>query len=160
MRLTEDSIRRRISEQLRPRRAGLGGNHETASTREAATAETAPGQSVDVSDLYGIDDHESFLREAYRRILGREVDVYGFVHFREMLRNRFPKEGRPPHFLPKTSFNRSVTRAAGSVRIFFSSCPSTRKSPSRALMVTWWSRSTDSVFPASGSAAYFPTMFL
>jgi FkbM family methyltransferase len=92
MRLSADSLRRRISEQLRPRRAGQGDNRRTASPRESGIADTTPGQSVDVSDLYGIDDHESFIREAYQRILGREVDVYGFVRFREMLRNRLPKE--------------------------------------------------------------------
>src|SRR4030042_3234309 len=33
------------------------------------------------------------------------------------------------HFPPKTVFRRSVTRAAGFVRIFFSSCPPMKKSP-------------------------------
>ena len=40
------------------------------------------------------------------------------------------------YFCPKTSFKRSVTRAVGLVRIFFSSSPRTWKSPSSALVTT------------------------
>jgi hypothetical protein len=40
------------------------------------------------------------------------------------------------HYLPNTVFKRSVTLAAGLVRIFFSSCPIIKKRPSRALLVT------------------------
>lgn len=41
-----------------------------------------------------------------------------------------------PYFFPNTVLSRSVTLAAGSVRIFFSSAATIRKRPSRALFVT------------------------
>src|SRR3972149_9628780 len=59
------------------------------------------------------------------------------------------------HFPPKTVFRRSVTRAAGFVRIFFSSCPTMKKRPSSDLFVTYWSRASDSAF-MNGSAGCFP----
>ena len=45
------------------------------------------------------------------------------------------------HLLPKTFLSKSVTRAAGSWRIFFSSSASVKYRPFRALSVTYWSRS-------------------
>src|SRR4030065_1068833 len=63
------------------------------------------------------------------------------------------------HFPPKTVFRRSVTRAAGFVRIFFSSCPTMKKRPSSDLFVTYWSRASDSRF-MNGSAVYFPIISL
>ena len=39
-------------------------------------------------------------------------------------------------YFPNTFFSRSVTWATGSFRIFFSSCPSMKNSPSSALLVT------------------------
>ena len=39
-------------------------------------------------------------------------------------------------YLPNTVFSRSVVRAAGLVRIFFSSSPTMKKRPSSALLVT------------------------
>ena len=50
-----------------------------------------------------------------------------------------------PRHLPNTSFSRSVARAAGLVRIFFSSSPTTWKSPARALSTTYPSTSSDSL---------------
>jgi hypothetical protein len=43
----------------------------------------------------------------------------------------------PVYRLLNTSFNRSVTRAAGLVLIFFSSCPTTKKRPSVVFSVTY-----------------------
>jgi len=63
------------------------------------------------------------------------------------------------HFPPKTVFRRSVTRAAGFVRIFFSSWPTIKNRPSSDLFVTYWSRSSDSAF-MNGRAVYFPIISL
>jgi len=81
---TVDSFRRRISEQL-PRRSETG-------TVKAVQPGAPPSAVIDLSSLYEIHDSELFLREAYRLILEREADVYGFVRFREMLRNYVPRE--------------------------------------------------------------------
>lgn len=45
-------------------------------------------------------------------------------------------DSRRAIYLPNTFFNNSLPRAAGSVRIFFSSSPSIMKSPSTAFVVT------------------------
>jgi len=46
---------------------------------------------VDVSDLPLVDDDEKFLQEAYRRILGRDCDVSGFVSCLELLKRHVPR---------------------------------------------------------------------
>jgi FkbM family methyltransferase len=48
-------------------------------------------QAVDISDLPPIPGDEGFLREAYRRILGRECDVSGFVNYLELLKRHVPR---------------------------------------------------------------------
>ncbi len=46
---------------------------------------------VDLAPLLSIADDASFVRESYLRVLGRECDVGGFVHYRELLRNHYPR---------------------------------------------------------------------
>ncbi len=86
MRFTAEAFSRRISEQLSPADA-----HPIRGTTPRAI-ESAPSPSpINVSNLYNLPDNETFLREAYRLILGREIDTYGFVRYREMLRNHIPR---------------------------------------------------------------------
>ncbi len=47
--------------------------------------------TVDLAPLLPIADDASFVRESYLRVLGRECDVGGFVHYRELLRNHYPR---------------------------------------------------------------------
>ncbi|MEO8127848.1 MAG: FkbM family methyltransferase [Bryobacteraceae bacterium] len=121
MSFTIDSFRRRITEQLPV--ALPPGTGIAASGR----AESAPPHAavIDLSSLYEISDNELFLREAYRLILGRETDVYGFVRFREMLRHYVSREVVVHHLvnsdeakLSKRKFAgmRGLTGAAGNLR--------------------------------------------
>ena len=55
------------------------------------TGAAASRPPVDVSALVLIPDNEEFLHEAYRRILGRESDLAGFVHYLTLLQNNFPR---------------------------------------------------------------------
>jgi len=74
----------------------------------------------------------------------------------------FPPGNHPEtisYLPPNTVFRRSVTLAAGFVRIFFSSWPTMKNRPSSDLFVTYWSRSSDSAF-MNGSAVYFPIISL
>jgi FkbM family methyltransferase len=48
-------------------------------------------QAVDISELPAIADDEGFLREAYRKVLGRECDVSGFVNYLELLKRHVPR---------------------------------------------------------------------
>lgn len=50
----------------------------------------APGE-VDLSELLLIHDQEQFLREAYRRILRREIDPSGFFSYSRLLKENFPR---------------------------------------------------------------------
>ena len=50
-------------------------------------ASSAAVAAIDVSDLCLIRDDEEFVQEAYRRIIGRECDVSGFVNYLELLRS-------------------------------------------------------------------------
>jgi FkbM family methyltransferase len=61
-------------------------------------AATEPGVSagaavavVDLAPLLLIADDAAFVRESYLRVLGRECDIGGFVHYRELLRTRYPR---------------------------------------------------------------------
>lgn len=66
-------------------------------------------------------------------------------------------EGNGPEriYLANTFFKRSVVLATGLALIFASSSPTIRKRPSKALVVTWWLRSTESVFTRE-RAGIFP----
>ncbi len=72
-------IKRRLVEKLGPA--------ENVPASPAASAST----TVDLAPLLAIADDASFVRESYLRILGRECDVGGFVHYRELLRNHFSR---------------------------------------------------------------------
>ncbi len=113
MSFTVDSFRRRISEQLplaQPNRSGIGAGK--------LNEPRMPSSSVtDLSSLYEIPDSELFLQEAYRLILGRETDVYGFVRFREMLRNYVPREV-VIHHLVNSEEARHTQRRFGGMRGF------------------------------------------
>ena len=53
--------------------------------------QSLPPNVVDLSDLLLIRNDDEFLRDAYRRMLRRECDISGFLHYREMLRNNTPR---------------------------------------------------------------------
>jgi FkbM family methyltransferase len=81
-----------ISEQLLRRRIGslLPGRSRPVSQTGAADRQSR-SQPVDISDLVDIADDEEFLKESYRRILGRECDVSGLVNYLELLRRHVPR---------------------------------------------------------------------
>jgi FkbM family methyltransferase len=72
-------IKRRLVEKIGPA--------ETKANSPAASTVT----TVDLAPLLSIADDASFVRESYLRVLGRECDVGGFVHYRELLRNHYPR---------------------------------------------------------------------
>jgi len=80
-RLTPAVIERRIAARLQ---------RAQAEPQRAQAGETGR-QTVDLAELLPIPDDEEFLREAYRRILRRECDMPGFVHYRELLRRKLPR---------------------------------------------------------------------
>jgi FkbM family methyltransferase len=47
--------------------------------------------ATDLSGLWKISEDDRFLREAYRRILGRECDAVGFVNYLAMLHSHIPR---------------------------------------------------------------------
>jgi len=86
MEFSRHLLKRRITALLPPRsvesvedRNGLGGT------------DPKHFQTVDVSDLTSVANDEKFLHEAYRRILGRECDISGFVSCLELLRRHVPR---------------------------------------------------------------------
>lgn len=86
MRFTSEIFKRRIAEQLPPAASGRSGT-----VGPVPGPPKPPPEAVSLADLYNLPQDEDFLREAYRRILGREADAYGFVRYREMLRNHIPR---------------------------------------------------------------------
>ena len=61
-------------------------------TENVPAGPAAPASTtVDLAPLLAIADDASFVRESYLRIFGRECDVGGFVHYRELLRNHFSR---------------------------------------------------------------------
>lgn len=72
-------IKRRLVEKIGPA-------EPRANSPAASTVTT-----VDLAPLLSIADDASFVRESYLRVLGRECDVGGFVHYRELLRNHYPR---------------------------------------------------------------------
>jgi FkbM family methyltransferase len=71
---------------LPPRPAGPRANQNGLGAGDAVQSQT-----VDLSDLAAIPDDERFLREAYRRILGRDCDISGLVSYSELLRRHVPR---------------------------------------------------------------------
>jgi FkbM family methyltransferase len=84
MDLTADLLKRRIAGALPPKAPSVA----TANGRP-----TVPDRldEVDVADLAAIADDEQFLKQAYRRILGRKCDISGFVNYLELLRRHVPR---------------------------------------------------------------------
>ena len=72
-------IKRRLVEKLGP-----------ADSLPASQPASGP-HTVDLAPLLAIADDAGFVRESYLRILGRDCDVGGFVHYRELLRNHFSR---------------------------------------------------------------------
>ena len=73
-------IKRRLVEKLGP------ADQAASEGRSAPTSTT-----VDLAPLLAIADDASFVRQSYLRVFGRECDVGGFVHYRELLRNHFSR---------------------------------------------------------------------
>ncbi len=73
-------IKRRLVEKLGPA--------DTASSEDRTVPASA---TVDLAPLLAIADDASFVRQSYLRVFGRECDVGGFVHYRELLRNHFSR---------------------------------------------------------------------
>lgn len=76
MEFDASTFKRRIREQLP---SGSGNSVVTDRAVESSGA-------VDLSDLPLVRDDDEFLREAYRRVLKREVDAPGFLHYQGLLR--------------------------------------------------------------------------
>ena len=86
MEFSEDTFKRRIAALL-PAKAGSQGVNGDGQ----AAPSTARQDPVDLSGLWSIIDDEPFVQEAYRKILGRECDVSGFVNYLELLRRHIPR---------------------------------------------------------------------
>jgi len=86
MEFSEQMLKRRIVAVL-PARSG--DSRGSANGIRGNDPDLLP--AVDISDLPAIPGDEGFLREAYRRILGRECDVSGFVNYLELLKRHVPR---------------------------------------------------------------------
>src|SRR5580693_4837587 len=85
MDISEQLLKRRIAALL-PKRSGQ------PTVRNGHPADgVARTQTVDVSDLSAIANDERFLKESYRRILGRECDLPGLVNCLELLQRHVPR---------------------------------------------------------------------
>lgn len=76
MDFTADSFQRRLEEKLDP---------EPVSTGEAKSP------TVDLSKLLQVSGDGEFVREAYRRMLGRECDPGGYSNYTQLLRGGMPR---------------------------------------------------------------------
>ncbi len=76
MDFTADSFQRRLEEKL---------DTEPASTGEAKSP------TVDLSKLLQLSGDGEFVREAYRRMLGRECDPGGYSNYTQLLRGGMPR---------------------------------------------------------------------
>lgn len=85
MDITVSLLRKRIASSLQKPTTQL------PKTMEQQDRFFAPQTIEDVEDLATIADDESFLKEAYRRILGRESDPAGFASYLEQLRRDVPR---------------------------------------------------------------------
>ena len=72
-------IKRRLVEKIGP-----------ALTDSNVPVGLAPA-TIDLAPLLTIADDAGFVRESYLRVLGRECDIGGFVHYRELLRGGYPR---------------------------------------------------------------------
>jgi FkbM family methyltransferase len=81
---TEEVFKKRIAALLPAKAAAARGNSADANQ----VNHKAP---IDLSGLWTIPDDEQFLQEAYRRILGRECDISGFINYVEILRRHVPR---------------------------------------------------------------------
>jgi len=100
---SEDLFKRRIAALL-PAKAAKG----------APGAQDHPGKApVDLSGLWAIIDDEQFLQEAYRRILGRECDISGFVNYLEILRRHVPRRVVALQLINSDEGRRSGVRFTG-----------------------------------------------
>jgi len=83
---SQDIFKRRIASLLPAKAAGK---------RVNGSGQPGPSASkqdpTDLSGLWSVIDDEQFVQEAYRRILGRECDVSGFVNYLELLRRHVPR---------------------------------------------------------------------
>lgn len=86
MEFSEHMLKRRIAALLPARSADARGSANGSRGNDPELS-----QAVDISDLAAIQADEGFLREAYRRILGREYDVSGFVNYLELLKRHVPR---------------------------------------------------------------------
>jgi len=86
MEFSEPMLKRRIAAMLPSRPAGSRVEQNGPDGDNAVQSQT-----VDLSDLAAIPDDERFLREAYRRILGRDCDISGLVSYSELLRRHVPR---------------------------------------------------------------------
>ena len=86
MEFSEDIFKRRIAALLPAKAAGrrVNGHGEPGPS-------TPKHDPTDLSGLWSIIGDEQFVQEAYRRILGRECDVSGFVNYLELLRRHVPR---------------------------------------------------------------------
>ncbi len=86
MEFSEDIFKRRIAALLPAKAAARGVNGHGEPNSALPNHDPA-----DLSGLWSIIDDEQFVQEAYRRILGREADVSGFVNYLELLRRHVPR---------------------------------------------------------------------
>jgi FkbM family methyltransferase len=81
MEFSESIFKRRIASVL-----PASANRPAPLDREGGAGSAAEA-AIDVGDLCRIRDDEEFVQKAYRRIIGRECDVSGFVNHIELLRS-------------------------------------------------------------------------
>lgn len=94
-------IKRRLVEKIGPA-------EPRANSPAASTVTT-----VDLAPLLAIADDASFVRESYLRVLGRECDVGGFVHYRELLRNHYPRRSMILQLVESTEAKATGRRYVG-----------------------------------------------
>lgn len=94
-------IKRRLVEKIGPA--------ESRANSPAASTVT----TVDLGPLLSIADDASFVRESYLRVLGRECDVGGFVHYRELLRNHYPRRSMILQLVESTEAKSTGRRYVG-----------------------------------------------
>lgn len=121
MEFSEHMLKRRIAALLPARSADCRGSANGIRGNDPDLP-----QAVDISDLPAIPDDEGFLREAYRRILGRECDVSGFVNYLELLKRHVPRRIILLQLINSEEGRRRGIRFTGIQEVG----PSTRRRPS------------------------------
>ena len=122
MEFSEHMLKRRIAALLPVRSAESRGSANGIRGNDPELS-----QAVDISDLAAIPGDEGFLREAYRRILGRECDVSGFVNYLELLKRHVPRRVILVQLVNSEEGRRRGIRFTGIQEVG----PSTRRRPSR-----------------------------